>query len=470
MAKLFLNARGSRERGYVLLLTALSMVAIIPIIGMAMDVTLLFMIQTRMSAAVDAAALAAARSLSRGTGIDSQRDAAMATARAYFRANFPHGYLMTPNPGTDPSINVSASDMNMRTVTIDVTVQSPLYFLRMLSLPSSSVRAYGQASRRDVNVVLVLDRSGSLESAGACGPLKAAAIGFTDKFAEGRDNVGLVTFARSSTKNFPASINFKTGSPNITDLITAIVCSGYTAGPSGLNHAYEELQRLNQPGALNVIIFFTDGIPNTMAVDWPVKRDVTPYSPTAASTCDVSIGNTLRGVISPGSPTRGVYEITGNVNPPTDRGFIPSSQSTGCRFPAAENEVNKDVAYMPDNNIWGDRVDGYFGTPPTYTSGPYIGRFRVDNTAGVETAARNAQDRGALRIRSDATLRPVIYTIGLGDVGATQHDLLRRMANDPSASNYDSSKAAGLYVFAPTSSQLDWAFQRIASEILRLSL
>ena len=48
-------------------------------------------------------------------------------------------------------------------------------------------------------------------------------------------------------------------------------------------------------------------------------------------------------------------------------------------------------------------------------------------------------------------------------------DFLERVANDPRASNYDSTKPTGLYIYAPTSAELNDAFSNIASQILHLA-
>ena len=45
---------------------------------------------------------------------------------------------------------------------------------------------------------------------------------------------------------------------------------------------------------------------------------------------------------------------------------------------------------------------------------------------------------------------------------------MRRIANDPEAGNFDMGKPPGLYVFAPDNTQLQQAFARVASEILRI--
>jgi len=50
------------------------------------------------------------------------------------------------------------------------------------------------------------------------------------------------------------------------------------------------------------------------------------------------------------------------------------------------------------------------------------------------------------------------------------HDLLLRIANDPTSPSYVSTQPTGLYVYAPTTAQLNEAFARVASEILRLAL
>ena len=86
-------------------------------------------------------------------------------------------------------------------------------------------------------------------------------------------------------------------------------------------------------------------------------------------------------------------------------------------------------------------------------------------------AAINAADYQAQVILNDATYKPVIYTIGLGGAQDMPIDsvLLERIANDPRSPIYNSSLKTGMYVPAPTTSQLNQAFQLVAGQILRLS-
>ena len=47
---------------------------------------------------------------------------------------------------------------------------------------------------------------------------------------------------------------------------------------------------------------------------------------------------------------------------------------------------------------------------------------------------------------------------------------MQRIANDPVSPDYDPTVPKGLYIKAPTTGQLAGAFNRVASEILRLSM
>ena len=88
-----------RSRGFVLLTTA-AMVALVllPAVGLAVDAGIMYLVQSRLSAACDAASLAGARALSRGSDDSTQRSNAEATANLYFAANFPAGVFRLHQP------------------------------------------------------------------------------------------------------------------------------------------------------------------------------------------------------------------------------------------------------------------------------------------------------------------------------------------------------------------------------------
>ena len=156
----------------------------------------------------------------------------------------------------------------MRSITTTSSVDLPFLFMRALGLDHTTLRASAKATRRDVNIMIVMDRSGSLANSGACAPLKAAAVNFVEKFAEGRDNLGLVTFATSSRVDVPLTTTFKTP---VESTLNGLVCTGATNSSQALWQSYQELAGLAQTGALNVIVFFTDGRPTAVTENFPIK-------------------------------------------------------------------------------------------------------------------------------------------------------------------------------------------------------
>jgi hypothetical protein len=129
-------------------------------------------------------------------------------------------------------------------------------------------------------LVLVIDRSSSMSTRMA--NANAGATYFVDNFAAGRDRLGLVVFGGSAIIAYPwqdwgkdvrtaalngPDVNFKnTGDsdaqPNMLRSIGHINSKSNTGTAEALILAYKELAAANQPGALNVIVLFTDGQPN----------------------------------------------------------------------------------------------------------------------------------------------------------------------------------------------------------------
>jgi len=320
--------------------------------------------------------------------------------------------------------------------------------------------------------------------------MKAAAASFADKFAEGRDKLGLLTYGGSYRVDVGLRTNFKTSSPNIPTSINNLNCAGFTGTAQSLWMGHQQLVTANEAGALNVIVLFTDGQPNSITGSFPVKTQTTTYSPTGKSTCRDSAGrsNTTAGwnpgpkvgVVNgyPGIGTTGVTGENAGTIPVTWDNFA-ITDSNGCYFQANPYDdsnptaTTKDLAYVPDADIYGNSTWGYL-TNYTYSSGPYSGKIRLDvhNSIwddSVTIAATNATDNAAQRIRTSA-LRTVIFVIGLGGATDAASDvLLHRIVNDQTSAIFNPAYPAGLYVYAPSAAQLKDAFDRIASEVLRLA-
>src|SRR5271168_5067894 len=89
-------AKTSRHRrGFILLTHAVMIFFTIAMVGLAVDAGTMYVIKGRLSSAVDAAALAAGRSVNLANTVSAAATAATATATQFFNANFQNGYLGT---------------------------------------------------------------------------------------------------------------------------------------------------------------------------------------------------------------------------------------------------------------------------------------------------------------------------------------------------------------------------------------
>ena len=453
------NRRG--RRGFVLLVAAaMVFLVLLPAIGLSVDVAMMYLVQMRLSAASDAASLAGARALNRGSDDATQRANAEATADTYFYSNFPSGYFGTSNAHVQ---NVAAIDStSMRSITSTASVDLPLVFLRALGRDHITLQTSSKSTRRDVNIMIVMDRSGSLATSGACAPLKAAAVNFVAKFAEGRDNVGLITFATSSRVDVALSMTFKT---SVTSTLNSVTCTGATNSAQALWEAYVELAGLAQAGALNVIVFFTDGRPTAVTENFPILT-TSPCTPLHTAPPKL-------GVITLASVAQGLYTWAAPAQPLASDISVITGHA-GCKFYTKDaTYVTTDVAYAPPTDYWGNSLKPANAYLAVTTSGA---GFSIATAANVQNFSTNAADNAAFRIRGGApdvnhanrTLAGVtIFSIGLGDVDDV---LLKRIANDRSLTpNPVAAGNQGLYVYAANATELDQAFTRVASEMLRLA-
>ena len=77
------------RKGVSLIVVAVSLAFIVPVVGMMIDVGVLYSVKARLQAAVDGASLAAARALNLGQTTSAQATSAQQNAVNWFYANFP---------------------------------------------------------------------------------------------------------------------------------------------------------------------------------------------------------------------------------------------------------------------------------------------------------------------------------------------------------------------------------------------
>src|SRR5580658_9345762 len=283
----------NRKKGVVLFVAIAALVwVVIPMLGLVVDVGILYSAKARLQAAVDGAALAAARALNLGQSTTAQSASAQQNAVNWFYANFPNG-----NWGTNGTVmstaNVvvvnSPNQANLRQVTVTASTNVPTWFMKYLGFNLTNLTVSGQASRKDLVAMLVLDRSGSMCSINGatasppcgksntstpCSAMITAAKNFTGAFAAGRDQIGMLTFSdgyyvdQAPTTNFQTLLGYSNSSGAGTGAIDNLTCAGGTGTAAAMSMAYNELYKIAEPGAMNLIMLETDGLPNTLVYNF----------------------------------------------------------------------------------------------------------------------------------------------------------------------------------------------------------
>jgi Flp pilus assembly protein TadG len=518
---------------------AASMVMLIPSAGLSIDAALLYYTKARLQGAVDGAALGAARALSLGDTPAVQTTNAKQDAVNWFYANFPNTLWGTSNTNMDASMVTVADDpgnTRLRNVTVTANTTVPTLFMRWFNMNSTIVAALGRASRRDVVAMMIIDRSGSMNSSSGCSNMIAAAKLFTGQFAAGRDQIGMVEFGdtawvdSSPTTNFQTVLGFDAGATSGNGLIDTINCNDNTGTAQAITLAYNELYKMSAPGAFNFLMFFTDGIPNSVTLNF---KNVM-LTGASGSNCQDSTGTAIKsggnmaanprnwtggwnlpsgyftpdiaagpiGVIASddpsGSGTYGVRKYVGTSQSNTGHGTISSGSAPGCAFPSDETQWVKDFQRLPLTDIWGNSTIDVMGNSYNNVATDARGII-LNNNADTGTplngdnltfhlAARNAAASAAYRARSNPTIQATVFGIGLGGTSQAPpgYDFMQRITNDPNADLYNapplytacsteplcatfSSQPQGVFIFSSDPTKLQQAFLDMASQILRLA-
>ncbi|MGD9866446.1 MAG: pilus assembly protein TadG-related protein [Hyphomicrobiales bacterium] len=178
------------RRGVTAVLFGLVVVPLMLFTGSAVDYARALSAKERMGRALDAAALAAASSP------DLTEEQIEARVQAYFDANFPDGALGKPG-----SLNVVKGD---KIITVTAQGSVPTTLMSIVGIKTMSVDAFTEVTykQKHIELVMVLDNTGSMSWSGKIDALKTAALSLTgilfdqvDNSANGEIRIGLVPFA-----------------------------------------------------------------------------------------------------------------------------------------------------------------------------------------------------------------------------------------------------------------------------------
>jgi Flp pilus assembly protein TadG len=444
--------------------------------GLAVDGGRAYVVKAQLTKAADGAALAAARNLNGG---DPQGE-----ATRIFKANFPTGYMGTSSVG-DPTFSLTtdaATGVNIVTVTGSATL--PTTFMSLAQFQQVTVSSSAQATRRMVDLSLVLDVSSSIGSKWPT--VRDAARTFINSFDGAHDRLALLTFSDGSTvlDAMPSSRGFN--KVKVVGDVPQNLPGGSTLMVEGLYRAWDELRSVpsGSQSGLRVIVLFTDGASNGVPGNYEaapgVARSLRSYDfPKNANDPDgqtwnnpsiVGLFDSQTGSQSPAYSVAVPWNSTQTLPqvpllPLTTWHTHHRSLGIPTSFPLQTASLMVNTA--PQNTRRGLRnKDGATGRYPA----------DVWNT---NNAARNVLEIIADSARNDTGGDyPVrIYTIGmsylvedlLGTMPEMPEDILKRISNDRSSPDFNSAQLDGKYFYAPTAADVAPAFEGIQAEIVRLS-
>ena len=217
--------------------------------GLAIDVGRGYLLKAHLSRAADAAALSAARSLRSGESEATQRALAVAAANRV-EAGIGNATI---------SLTFGTNEFDEETVSVVAAQPTPTLLMRLVGRDIMEVSSAAVAAVPPVDLVLVLDQSGSLDAAHAWDDLQDAAKQFIRHFDDDIDQLGLLSFNLRALDQFQIKHDFTAQAEYVIDTMNAL---GYTNTGEGLRLAYEQFQGPSvRERSAKVVVFFTDGRP-----------------------------------------------------------------------------------------------------------------------------------------------------------------------------------------------------------------
>ncbi len=476
-----------REDGFALVYMATVLTGLILFSGLAVDSGRAYMVKAQLTKAVDGAALAAARNLNLG---DPKTEAVR-----IFRANFPPGYLGTStavDPTTNAGFFASSVDVatGVNTVTVTASAVLPTTFMKLANFNDVTVASTGAATRRMVDLSLVLDVSSSIGSGWPA--VRDAARAFVNAFDASNDRFSLVTFGNGATVLDPMPSSRGFNKTKVKSDIATGLPGGSTNMVEGLYRGWDELRTVpvGTQSGLRVIVLFTDGASNGVPGNF-------------APATNAGVASTLRTFDFPKNfpdpdgqtwdnpQIAGLYDTeTGahlKKNTPNSvtvtRWSDPTTLSEVPYLPLASWHTHKRSAGIPTSFPLETTTLTVNGLSQKSRRGLHKwdsakGRYPAD-VFNINNAARNLVETIANEARADDDGDyPIrIYTIGMGELvrynlgtmPEKPEDILKRIANDQSSPDYNDDQLVGKYYYAKTPADVGPAFQQLQSQILRLS-
>jgi hypothetical protein len=467
------------EKGFTLIYLAVSLTTMLLFTGLATDSGRAYVVKAQLSKAVDGAALGAARMLN--TGNPRQE------AGNIFQANVPLGYMGTTsvtNPADSSFYTMVTDEANgVNIITIRATAVMPTTFMSLGTRDEVTVSSMGEATRRMVDLSLILDTSSSIGSAWSA--VRDASRTFVNAFDPVHDRMALVTYSNGAQVREPMSASRGFIKANVLADIPNGLPGGSTNMVEGLYRGWDELRSVpgGSQSGLRVIVLFTDGASNGV----PGMHDASGVSK-SLRTADFP-----KNLPDPDNQTHNSPSINGLYQ--TENGNQgPNYSLTPPNWNSPQTHPN--VQYLPartfhsfhrsagipnqfdlQTNLLTVRGAAQSARRGLRNFNAGLNRYPAE-VFNINNAARNVLEIIADQARSDnGDYRIRIYTIGmgalvrynLGTMPEQPEEILMRVANDVDSPDYNDDQLEGKYYYAETAADVGPAFQALQNEIIRLT-
>ncbi len=260
-----MNKIVGNQRGAFVVIFAIALLVLLGFVALGIDAGRWYLVRAELAKGVDSAALAGAKNISNPFASPTT------LAEEFGRENFQAGYLGTPQSGAG-SVRFTGTMVESDKIHVTGNVDATATLARVFGFDRIPVAASGIAQKKEVEIMMILDRSGSMAGSKMTA-LKNAARGFLDFFADtqNKDKVGLISFSttagvngapdRALGINFVAPMKAAINNMNADGATNAENAIDMADGTGGFT------DQTGVPGDRRIqqfVVFFSDGMPTAL--------------------------------------------------------------------------------------------------------------------------------------------------------------------------------------------------------------
>ena len=435
------------RRGSLASFLAAMIVPLVAFSGLAVDTARGYLMKSRLSYALDSAALAAGR-------VMYDEDLRDEMVQRFFDANFPNGYMSASITG--PSISV---DTSANTITLDATAHMPTSLMNVLGFSDMDVGGVTEVklSSRNVEVSLVLDITGSM-SGSRIDDLKTAAHGLIDIIVKDQQTPH---FSKMAIVPYAVGVNVGSLASQVRGPVTPGTCTS----PGCSNYTFPRWWNdPNEPQTFAVsscvsertgVNAYTDVAPSVSYVgyNYPAPNNPCPSAEIIPMTSDKSVLHDAISDLTTSGSTAGQIGLAWGwyMVSPNFAYLLPTDSQPHAY---GEEELVKVVIFMTDGELNSAHYNGVVARDSGSGSGSSKYKINADASNG------SAFDQANLLCDAMKAAGIIVYTVGF-DVatlpGASA--LVANCASDPA------------YAYTPDDGvELQQAFHDIAVNVSLLHL